>query len=81
MRVIFDSVRSSNERKSTRDRQCFKCLGKINKGEKYKSHQFRYDKTIITAHFHIGCFNNEKSLNTILMEREQDAINLIVNNN
>lgn len=57
-RIINNSVRYSGVRTSRRDRQCYECMGVIRKGEKYQSHQFRYDKTILTVSFHDACFNN-----------------------
>jgi len=55
--VIFDNVRSTNERTSNRKRQCFGTSENIEKGEKYINHQFRYDGRIITISFCISYFN------------------------
>ena len=54
-RVVFSNVRESKLKKSMRKRQCFKCEGKIEKGETYMNHQFRYDYRIITVSFCNNC--------------------------
>lgn len=54
--VFFKSIRSSDIHTSSRTRECFSCPNKINKGEKYISHQFRYDKKIISIYFHTKCW-------------------------
>ena len=53
--VVFSNVRESKLKKSMRKRQCFKCEGKIEKGENYINHQFRYDYRIITVSFCNNC--------------------------
>ena len=53
--VVFSNVRESKLKKSMRKRQCFKCEGKIEKGETYINHQFRYDYRIITVSFCNNC--------------------------
>jgi hypothetical protein len=53
--VVFSNVRESKLKKSMRKRQCFKCEGKIEKGETYMNHQFRYDYRIITVSFCNNC--------------------------
>ena len=53
--VVFSNVRESKLKKSMRKRQCFKCEGKIGKGETYMNHQFRYDYRIITVSFCNNC--------------------------
>lgn len=53
--VVFSNVRESKLKKSMRKRQCFKCEGKIKKGETYMNHQFRYDYRIITVSFCNNC--------------------------
>ena len=53
--VVFSNVRESKLKKSMRKRQCFKCGGKIEKGENYINHQFRYDYRIITVSFCNNC--------------------------
>ena len=53
------SVFRTKRRKNMRDRQCYGCMEKIKKGEMYVNHQFRYDKTIITASFHIDCYGGD----------------------
>lgn len=53
--VVFSNVRKSKLKKSMRKRQCFKCEGKIEKGETYMNHQFRYDYRIITVSFCNNC--------------------------
>lgn len=55
--VVFDNVRSTEQRTTTRTRQCYKCMQKINTGEKYINHQYRYDRSITTISFHLDCFN------------------------
>lgn len=57
--IIFDNIRSTSEHTSKRKRQCYRCMGNIKRGERYISHQFRYDRKIITISFHKNCFNNE----------------------
>jgi len=54
--VILKNVRSSNIQKTSRHRQCFKCMDRIPKGDEYINHQFRYDKSIKTISFHKECF-------------------------
>ena len=49
--IVFDSVRSTTENTSRRNRQCYGSLKKINKGDKYINHQFRYDGRIVTVSF------------------------------
>ena len=56
MNVLLESVRETTTKKSTRKRQCFHCLEQIEKGEDYINHQYRYDKTILSAFFHQECF-------------------------
>ena len=53
--VVFSNVRESKLKKSMRKRQCFKCERKIEKGETYMNHQFRYDYRIITVSFCNNC--------------------------
>jgi len=55
--IVFDSVRSTSEHIALRNRQCYKCMQTIKKGEKYINHQFRYDKKVKTISFHKDCFN------------------------
>ncbi len=57
--TIFNRVRSTNKRKSRRNRECYLCLKRIEKNDYYINHQFNYDKRIITISFHINCFNSE----------------------
>ena len=66
-RIINNSVRYSGKRVSRRDRQCYECTRMIKKGEEYCSHQFRYDKTIITVSFHNNCFNLITRLKRIII--------------
>jgi hypothetical protein len=49
--VVFDSVRSTEERTSNRKRKCYGSGNIIKKGDKYINHQFRYDGSIITVSF------------------------------
>jgi len=53
--ILTKSVRSTKERTNSRLRQCYYCTENIGKGDKYISHQFRYDKTIFTVGLHIDC--------------------------
>lgn len=54
---VFESVRSTSIKKSSRNRECFWCgMKNIQKGERYVNHQFRYDGRIITISFHEDCF-------------------------
>lgn len=54
--VVFNNVRSSSMHISNRSRECYRCMEKINKGENYINHQFKYDERIITISFHKDCF-------------------------
>lgn len=54
--AVVNNIRSTNIQTTSRDRQCFFCLGKILKGEQYINHQFRHDKSILTISFHKDCF-------------------------
>ena len=63
--AVFSNVRESKLKKSMRKRQCFKCEGKIEKGETYMNHQFRYDYRIITVSFCKNCIQEKE------MEQEQ----------
>jgi len=56
--VVFDNVRSTTERTSMRKRQCYGTGKTIAKGEKYISHQFRYDGRILTVNFNLEYFYN-----------------------
>ena len=62
---LFSHIRESKLKKSMRKRQCFKCEGKIEKGETYMNHQFRYDYRIITVSFCKNCTQAKE------MEQEQ----------
>lgn len=70
MNILFNSVRSTKQQASSRTRQCFKCCNKIAKGETYTLHQYRYDKTILSAYFHNDCYKQEreKYLNRLMAE-------------
>ena len=57
--VVFDNVRSTTERTSNRKRQCYGTSKTIAKGEKYISHQFRYDSRILTISFNVDYFYNK----------------------
>ncbi len=57
MKCITESVISSKEQTTTRDRECFMCSVKIKKGEKYILHWFRYDKKRPSIYLHKKCFN------------------------
>ena len=64
--IVFDNVRSTDERTSNRKRQCYGSMWKIDKGEKYINHQFRYDGRIITISFCLSYFNGYTPPNTQL---------------
>lgn len=55
--VVFDNVRSTEQRTSNRKRQCYATGKPIAKGDKYINHQFRYDGRIVTVSFTLDFFN------------------------
>lgn len=59
--IVFNSVRSTTERISSRKRQCYISGEYIKKGERYINHQFRYDGRIEQVSFKLDYFNMDDS--------------------
>jgi len=49
------SLRNEHERNASRDRECWTCGERIEKGDRYINRELRYDYSVKTFSYHIEC--------------------------